>query len=136
MADLIITAANVIAGSDANIEYGTAGATITAGHVVYLDDVTGRMGLADSNSATPAIRKVRGIALNGAANGQPVAVHRSGSITIGATLVPGQTYLSSETPGGIEVYADLTTGEYTTILGVAASTTVLNVKLQTAGVAI
>lgn len=37
MADLTITAANVTAGALATTVTGTAGATITAGQLVYLD---------------------------------------------------------------------------------------------------
>lgn len=136
MADLTITAANVVAGSSAKIEHGTAGATITAGQVVYEDAATNKCGLADSNSATAGVRAVAGIALNGAANNQPLAIHKRGPITIGATLTVGTTYYASETPGGIEPGADLASGEYPTVLGIAISTTVLDVQLQAAGVAI
>jgi hypothetical protein len=136
MADLTITAANVVAGKGAKIEHGKAGATITAGQVVYLDASTNKYGLADSNSATAGVRAVAGIALHASLANQPIAVHTEGPITIGATLTAGTTYLASETPGGIEPSADVTTGEYPTILGIAISTTVLDVKLHSAGVAV
>lgn len=136
MADLTITAANVIAGTGARVLYEIAGATVTAGQVVYDDPTTERASLADSNSATAAARVPKGIALNGAANGQPLAVHTSGPVTIGATLVPGTVYMLSETPGGIQPAADLAAGEYTSIIGVAISTTVLNVNILSSGVAL
>jgi hypothetical protein len=59
MAALTITAASVLAGSNASTENGTAGATITAGQVVYLDEATGKYGLADCNSATLGVRQAR-----------------------------------------------------------------------------
>ena len=37
MADLSVTAASVVAGSNANIEHGTLGETVTAGQPVYKD---------------------------------------------------------------------------------------------------
>jgi len=136
MTDISITAANVVSGSDASIENGIAGASITAGQVVYLDSSTNKYGLADSNSATAAVRAPRGIALNGAANNQPLAVQRSGAITIGGTLAAGVTYYLSDTPGGLCPVADVGSGEYSVVMGMAASTTVLNVDIQASGVAL
>jgi hypothetical protein len=136
MADLSITAASVLSGSGALVAHGVSGVALTAGQVVYLDEVTNSYKLSDSNSATAAVRDVDGITLHASALGQPIAVHLRGPITIGATLVAGQTYAASETPGGIEPVADLGAGEYPTILGMAISTTVLNVKIQSAGVAL
>jgi hypothetical protein len=135
MADLTITAASVIAGTGATKKLGTAGATITAGKVVYLDS-DGNHKLADNNSATAALRSPAGIALNGAADGQPLIVLTAGPVTIGATLTAGVAYYLSDTPGGICPVADLATGEYAVIIGIATSTTVLNVDIQESGVAL
>lgn len=135
MADLTITAANVVKGSDATIEQGTAGATITAGQVVY-KDANGKYQLADSNSATAAARSPRGIALNDASANQPMAILRSGDITIGATLTAGVAYYLSDTPGGICPVADVGSGEYSVIIGIAESTSVLAVRIQESGVAL
>ena len=85
MADLSITAASVLAGSDASIKDGNLGAAVTAGQVVYLDTSDSRWKLADNNSATAIVRVPGGIALNGGASGQPVKVLTNGPITIGAT---------------------------------------------------
>lgn len=136
MADLTITAASVISGNGAHVEHGKAGYAATAGQAVYLDTADNRYKLSDSNSATAAVRKVDGITLNAAALNQQLAVHTRGPITIGATLTPGQTYALSETPGGIQPVADLAAGEYPTILGMATSASVLEVKIQSAGVAL
>lgn len=136
MADLTITAANVVAGSDAVTENGIAGATITAGQLVYLDSSTNKYGLADSNSATAAVRVVRGIALHASLANQPLTIQRSGSITIGATMTAGVTYYASDTPGGICPVADVGAGEYSTVIGMASSTTVLVVAIQASGVAL
>lgn len=136
MADLTITASDVVVSTNAVVEYGTAGATVTAGQVVYKNTTTGKYELSDNNSATAAVRQPRGVALNGAANGQPLAIQKSGDITIGATLVAGAEYLLSDTPGGICPRADLLTGEYVAVIGLAKSTTVLAIDLQYPGVAV
>lgn len=134
MADLTITAASVLKGSSAQTEHGTSGATVTAGQPVYLDTAAGRYELSDANSATPAARGVRGIALNGAADGQPLTIARSGPVTIGATLTPGAAYYLSATAGGICPYADLTTGDEVVQIGLASSASVLEIDIQDTGV--
>jgi hypothetical protein len=130
MSDLSVTAANVVPSGNATVERGTAGATITAGQVVYKDPTTGKYLLADNNSATAAARQARGIALNGASNGQPLSIQMGGDITIGATLTAGVAYYLSGTAGGICPVADLTTGMYPCLLGMAKSTTVLSIGIE------
>lgn len=135
MADLVITAANVAAGSGAKIEHGTAGAAVTAGQAVFLDtDNTYK--LADANSVTPAARVDSGIALHAAAAGQPLAVCSNGPITIGATVSVGVGYYLSNNPGGICPVADLASGSYPNFLGFATSTTVIDLSIEAAGVAL
>lgn len=136
MADLTITAANVLAGDGANIAHGHAGATVTAGQPLYRDPTDSKMKLSDNNSATAAARKVKGIALNSASNDQPLAYLTEGPITIGGTLTAGVAYYLSDTPGGICVVSDLALGEYPVIIGIALSATVLDVQIQEAGVAL
>lgn len=136
MADLTITPANVLAGTGARIEHGKAGATITAGQVVYRDSADAKWKLADNNSATAAVRQARGIALNGAADGQPLAVHLGGPLAMGTVFTAGTVYYLSDTPGGICPVEDLASGEYVTPLGVATSTSVLEVNIQNSGAAI
>ena len=136
MTDIAITAALVIAGSDSRQESGAAGATITAGQVVYRDAADGKYKLADADSATAGIRAPRGIALNGASDGQPLTVHLSGDITIGGTMTAGVAYYLSDEPGGICPVGDLASGDYPVIVGIAKSATVLDVNFQAAGVAL
>ena len=135
MADLVITPANVVSGNGSRTEDRNAGAAVTAGQVVYLDAADDRYKLADCDGAAP-LRKPRGIALNGAAAGQPLRIHRSGPITIGAVLAPGTTYYLSPTPGGIAPIADLSAGDYPTIIGIAISASVLDVQIHESGVAL
>lgn len=136
MADITITAANVVKGSGASMDRGTAGETIAAGKTVYLDSATNKYLLADSNSATVAARSPDGVALNGASLNQPVAVLLSGPVTIGATLTPGVAYYQSDTPGGICPVADVGSGEYSTVIGIATSASVLDVRISESGVSL
>lgn len=133
MVDLVVTAANVAKSGQASIETGTAGATITAGQTVYKDAATNTFKLSDSNAA--GLQAVYGIALHGSLNGQPLTVVKSDPAFVpGATLVAGTAYYLSETPGGIQPAADLTTGETVVLLGIAKSTSVLNLNIFTPGV--
>lgn len=134
MADLTITAANVIAGAGADVKHGTSGATITAGQAVVRDPATGKMVLADSDHATAALRIPAGIALHAASDGQPLAWLKSGPIAIGATLTAGVAYYLSNTAGGICPVADVGAGERSVLIGIATSTSVLNVDIQDSGV--
>lgn len=135
MADLTITAASVVAGSNASKREALASVTITAGQAVYVVDATKKLALADSDSATAEVRRADGIALNSAAVNQPVSYQISGDITIGATLTAGATYFLSNTPGGICPDADVGAAEYVCQLGIAKSTTVLAMSIQYPNVA-
>lgn len=134
MADLSITASSVASSSTARLVRGTAGATFTAGQTGYYDEAAGTYKLADCDSGTAAARSLAGIALNGASAGQPVVFHVEGDLTINAVLTAGVTYYLSPNAGGICPVADLASGDYPTILGIAKSTTVLSVKIHESGV--
>ena len=68
MADLTVTAANcVVSGTGQRRFSGTAGEAIAAGKTIVLDPTSKKYMLADSNSATAALRTPDGIALNSAA---------------------------------------------------------------------
>lgn len=132
MTDVSITAANVVKGSDASIEHGIAGATVTAGQTVYLDDTTGKYLLSDNNASGK--KTVRGIALHGASLNQPLAIQTRGEITIGGTLTAGSPYYLSATAGGIAPEADLSSGMDVVFLGLAKSTSVLILDVRVPGV--
>ena len=131
-ADLTITAANVIAGSGAKKTTGTAGASVTAGQVVYLDSATNSYKLADNDAA--GAKSPAGIALHASASGQPLTILSKGPVTIGATVTAGNPYYLSNTAGGICPFADLGTGETVTLIGLATSASVIDVNLQESGV--
>jgi hypothetical protein len=134
MADLSITAANCVKFANAVEEQGYAGETITAGQPCYRDASTGLYMKSDSNSATVAARSIRGIAMNSASLGQPLSIQKSGDITLGATLVANTAYYLSDTAGGICPLADVGAGEYTSLVGIAISTSVLRLAFVYTGV--
>ncbi|MBA1345978.1 hypothetical protein [Rhizobium sp. WYCCWR 11146] len=136
MADIVITSTAVLAASNAERDNGIAGETLVAGKPIYLASTTNRWMLADSNSATAEARQPKAVALNGASVGQPVSFQKSGDITIGATLVAGTAYYLSDTPGGICALADVGSGEYVVLIGIAKSTSVLQLSFQYPGVAL
>lgn len=136
MTDISVTASAVIAGTNSVRDIGTAGETITAGKPVYYDATTAKWMLADSNAGSAAARTPVAISLNGASLNQPLSVHKSGDLTLNAVLTAGTAYYLSDTPGGICPLADVGSGEYVVLIGIAKSTTVLAVDFQSAGVAL
>lgn len=127
MTAIAITAANVVKGADAVTETGLAGATITAGQAVYRDPTSKKFLLADNNDASADIRNARGISLNSVSLNQPMTVQFGGDLTIGGTVAPGVIYCLGATAGGIIPAADLVTGNYTCVLGIGKSTSVIKV---------
>jgi len=135
MTDVSITAANVQKEAGTGFSEGVAGASVTAGQVLYEDATDShKLKLADANASQATSRAV-GIALHAAAAGQPLKYLREGPITIGATLVVGQVYIVSATPGGIAPVSDLATGWFTGILGIAIDADTLYVDITTPGIA-
>lgn len=133
MADLVITAANVAPTGNTTIKHGIAAVAITAGQAVYLDAATNTYKLGDCDSGTAADKDCDGIALNGAAAGQPLAVG-TGPVDLGAILTAGDAYYLSDTAGGIKPSADLGVGDDVVFLGHATSTSLLNVRPDVTGV--
>lgn len=127
MADLSITAANVIAASGASQVKGTAGAAITAGQVVYVDS-SNEVQLVDVDNLPVGGVSAVYMALNDAADGQPLFMLKSGNVALGSVLTAGTAYYASDTAGGIGPAADQATGDDVILLGIATSGT--NLKFQ------
>lgn len=130
MADVAITASGVLQGANAVVNpIATFGATDTQGQVVYMD-VNGVWQLAQATTLIGAgLPGKVGILLNAGSVGQAATVQTSGQITVGGTLVFGTTYvISAAVAGHMAPETDLLTGNYITILGVAISTTVLQLS--------
>ena len=134
MADVSITAANVLKGTTNTVENGTAGATITAGQAVYKKGTDGLFYhtdvLAASVTANEEIKELYGIALNSASANQTLQVQRTGDITIGGTVVESTMYYLASSgvgaAGGICPLADLVSTDWYVIVGIATSATVIH----------
>lgn len=137
MADISITAASVVPATDGSPTFGRgmAGVTITAGQTLYLDSTDNTLKLADCDLSVAAATCV-GIAVSGGAAGQMVVFQKGGRLTAGGTLTKGLIYVVSNTAGGIMPSADLSSGEYASILGVAESASVLKMNLFNSGIAV
>lgn len=137
MADITVTAANVLKGANGKTRTGTAGATITAGQALYEDSADSfKLKLADADLSAAGSNCV-GIALHGAANGQPLTyVFEDDDFTPGATLslalgagATAGVYVLSATAGGIAPADDLAATHYPVVLFVAKSTTKAVLKI-------
>lgn len=131
MADLTITAANVNKGTGARVREIPAGATITPGQAVYENSADGFAGaLADADVSASA--RCAGIALTGGYDNGTMLIQYDGTIDgMGAT--EGVVYVVSATAGGVAPVADLTTGDYVTVLGVGNSNGGIDMTLFVSG---
>jgi len=140
MASLTITAAQVLLVSGER-KYGTAGATITAGHAVYLDTATNTWKLAQCDgTAAEAGTDGLGIALHGASSGQPLDVAGPGcdvNLGAGAAAAAGTVYVVGATAGDIAPTADVSTsGHYRSILALGKGSNKVRVVALAAEAAI
>ncbi len=133
MADLSITAADVVAGANAQIGRGTAGATIAAGELIYRHATNKTLLLADANSASSTVT-VEGMALHAATANQPVAWVADGDVTVGNILTVAATYILSANAGKVCPVADLASGSWLSLVGFGKSATVLTIKRVNSGV--
>jgi hypothetical protein len=133
MADLSITAANVKAGSaSTRVQLVQAGEAIDQGEPAYLAS-DGKYYQTDAND-TAVKAQAKGIAITPASTDGYFLLAVDGLINLGATLAVGQIYVCSATKGGIAPYADLTTNDYVSIVGVATTTALLDINLLVSGV--
>jgi len=128
MADLSITAANVVGVSSIRTEKVTAGETITAGQAIYKDAGDDNKAKLTDADASDAASVCDGIATHAALDEQPLVIQTQGVINVGATLVVGEVYMASGTAGKIAPHGDFTTGDRATIIGIAE--TAANLRLH------
>jgi hypothetical protein len=135
MANLTLTAANVVPSAAATYSRAAAGVAIGAGDIIFLDtDRTFK--LSDANAVAPA-NTVTGIAANSAAVGQPVAaVTADPALAIGGTVTQGEVLVLSATPGKIAPVADLATGYNVVILGVGDASNKVNFRPHAPGIVV
>lgn len=131
MADLTITPANVaLAGNTTGagpsvVQYGEA---VTQGEPLYLNTSDGKYYLADADASATAAEATKLAMTPASADGYGIVAGAGMEVNLGATLTVGTTYVVSATAGGIAPIADLTTGDYTCIIGTAQ--TASKIKLQ------
>lgn len=132
MADLVVVP-NAIRLMSGRSTTETAGATGTAGQPVYRDSADDyKVKPADNN--VQAKIEVYGVLLSDCLDEESVQVAITDArIDLGATLTVGETYVLSDEVGGIKPIADIATGEYVTIIGVAESADVLEINIFSSG---
>ena len=133
MAALTITAANLGVGSGAQVQSYEVGAAVSHGQVIYYDTANSDHRLADADALGTA--KATAISITAAsADGDFVIAIKRGPLVLGAILTKGTEYYLGTTAGTIVPKGDLTTGDFVTRLGIATSTSVLEVDIDATGV--
>ena len=135
MAALSQTPANVAIGSATTptrrVQYGEA---ITQGQPLYQDTTNQKYYRCDANDGVVKAR-CSAIALTpGAADAYgivalPGTEAGASLVNLGATLTVGEVYCVGATVGQIVPVADLTTGDYVTIVGVAGTAALLDFQV-------
>lgn len=136
MADISITAASVLKSSQGQTAVGIAGTTITAGQALYIDTAdSNKLKLADSDGTSPSMT-VAGISQHAALAGQPINyLTQDPAFAFGGTVLAGDPIYLSDTPGGLtKTFGDLEAGDTVVVLGVAVTTTTMNLRPLTGGV--
>lgn len=136
MAAESITAANVTASTKNGQISGKLAVTVTGGQVVIQKSADSLWYLGDANGGTSEYggSTAIGVAMGGGTAGVYISILTAGSYTTGSsTLVAGKFYYVSETAGGIEGIVPATTGSYSTLLGMATSTTALTLAPNVTG---
>lgn len=129
MADFTCTPADIQQTSTAKTRAGIAGETLTAGQVVFRDSADNNyIKAADCTNADKYAAV--GIALNGAATGQPCDyVEEDLGFDPGFTAAIGDVIILS-TAGLMAPVADATTGDYVVICGVMNGTESMNLQFS------
>jgi hypothetical protein len=133
MADITIAAATVGYGVGAKIKsFLTAGETISPGEAVYLKASDSKYWLA--LNTTEAAATVGGIALTEAVADAQFSILNSGPLTdSSAPFTEGKAYELSSTAGGVAPAGDAGSTDFGTGLGVATSSSTLQVAISVSG---
>ena len=135
MADLTVTVASVaVTSSTAGVEVVQVGEAVTQGEPVYKKASDNKYWLADADASEEAAGASRLVLTPASTDGYAIVARPGASVNVGATLTVGERYYASDTPGGIKPSADLTTGDYVTLVGVAETTSSLKLYFSATGV--
>jgi hypothetical protein len=133
MADLTITPANVgLAETGVYVQVVQVGEGVTQGQTGYKNNEDKYL-LADADD-TESTAAAKCIFLTAASTDGYAVAAFSGPVDVGATLTVGEQYYVSDTAGGIKPAADLATGDYVTLLGIAIATDTLQLDISASGV--
>lgn len=136
MADLTITNAVPVAGARNTFGDGFVNGAVSVGRLLYRDAADSfKVKLGDTSSAAKAA--IVGIALHNASSaGQPMRIQTAGRVTLGTTLVVGMVYVLSGTADGGRLcpVTDVDTGELVTVIGVASTTAILDLRIWPTGI--
>lgn len=134
MANLSQTAANVAIGSlTTPTRIVTYGESVTQGQPLYKSTSDSKYYRCDANDGA-AKAVVAAIALTPGTTDSPGLVALPGSqpgaslVNLGATLVVGETYVVSATVGAIAPIGDLTSTQYTSIIGIATTAALIDFR--------
>jgi hypothetical protein len=129
MAAITVTPGSVARVDGTPVNGYLAGATITAGMVVYVDTAGAvQIGTNATSAGSGVASPLVGIALNGGSAGQPISILPSNSVVnIGGTAALGKHYALG-TAGGIIPVDDVAGTEYSTAVGIGQ--TAANIKLM------
>ena len=130
MADVTVTANEVLPDSGSRLETHTLGGTVTAGQTVY-KNTSGLIVAADAGAA--ATSTVLGIAMTGGVTSQSIVVCVGGTLDPGFTCGVGTPYFQSNTAGGICPAADLANPMRTSVIGVGITASQLGLVLYNSG---
>jgi hypothetical protein len=140
VAAISVTAANVKPfASDAVIRMETAGATITAGQLLYQDSSdSDKVKLLDVDSTgSAASATLYGVAMAGASADDPIAVLIAGTFNCGGTVAAGAWYFGHPSAGSFTTtFSDLQTGDRSTLLGYATTTSLIKLVTTTTGITV
>jgi len=110
------------------------GATIASGVPVYLDASDSKHKPTDANLSSSAAT-AKGIAVTpGVDGGYGLIAIRGSIILVGTTMAVGTTYYCGPTAGEIIPETDLATGDNIMRLGMAATTTQLDLDIKLMGI--
>ena len=133
MADLSITAASVAVGASTTpTKRVQAGETVTQGMAVYKSTSDSKYYKCDADVLASSI--CDGIVLTPASAGgymmiaEPSNTAGVSLVNMGATLTIGLGYYISLNAGGICVIADISTGDYPTLVGFATTAALLDFR--------
>lgn len=141
MAELTITAANILLSDSTQARLAIAGEAITIGQLVFRSGgVTGSYFKTDADALATTPEDADGseyaLALStAAAAGQPLALARSGAtVSFGAILTVNKTYYAGTTAGAISDTAPAS-GDFGAVVGTATTTSLMPLRFHGSGVA-